>query len=91
MLVLGRYALGADIDRRQILYFVQVFQLDQQVAGWVVVEAPFALFQEEIKVSFRDAVVTTTMLLGLVPDVLDAIDMVVRISEEFRVIDPVMM
>lgn len=30
------------------------------------------------------------MPLGLVPEVIDAIDMVVRISEDFLVIDPVM-
>jgi hypothetical protein len=36
-------------------------------------------------------VAATDMPLGLVPEVLDAIDMVVRISEEFRMIDPVMM
>lgn len=44
-----------------------------------------------MEVSFWDPVVATHMPLGLVPEVLDAIDMVVRISEEFRVIDPVMM
>jgi hypothetical protein len=63
----------------------------QQVAGGAVVEAPFALFQEQVEVAFRNAVVTPHVSFGLVPKVLDAIDMIVRIGEELRVIDQVMM
>ena len=39
----------------------------------------------------RDAVVAPHMPLRLVPEVLDTVDVVVRVSEEFAVIDPVMM
>jgi hypothetical protein len=63
----------------------------QEVAGRAVVEASFALFQEQVEVIFRDAVVAPDMPLRLVSEVLDAIDVVVWASEEFGVIDPVMM
>ena len=46
----------------------------EEVAGWAVIEAPFALFEEEVEVGLRDAVVPCEMPLGLVPEILDAID-----------------
>lgn len=72
-----------------IVYFGPFSERVQQVAGWAVVEAPFALFQEEMEVGFRDAVVTPHMAFCLVPEVLDAVDVVFLGGEGFRMADPV--
>jgi hypothetical protein len=42
----------------------------------LIIEASFPLFQEEVKVVIRDAVVSSEMAFRLVPKVLDAIDVV---------------
>lgn len=54
------------------------------------IEAPFALLQEPVKVLFPDPVKSTQMPLGLVPEVLDTVDVIVPVGEEFGMIDPVM-
>ena len=56
-----------------------------------VVEAPFALFDEQVKVLAGDAVVAPQMPLGLVPEILDSVDVVALIREQLRVVDPQMM
>jgi hypothetical protein len=53
-----------------------------------IVEAPFALFDEEVKVLTRDAVVPPQAALRLVPEVLDPIDVIALIGKQFRVVDP---
>ena len=54
-----------------------------------MVEAPFAFLQEEMEVVFRDAVIAAHVALGLAPEVLDAVDVVSRLGEFVRVVDPV--
>jgi len=47
------------------------------------IEAPLALLQKPIEVVGLDAIVLPHMALGLVPEVLDPIDVVPVIGEEF--------
>jgi hypothetical protein len=53
-----------------------------------VVEAPFALFDEEREMVFGDAVIAAQMALGLVPEILDPIDVIMLVSKQDGVIDP---
>jgi Transposase len=50
---------GADIAKGLFLYFDPVFQRVQEVARWAVIETPFAFFQEEVKVAFWNAVISS--------------------------------
>jgi hypothetical protein len=45
-----------------------------------VVEAEFGLFEKEVEVGFRDAVVAAEGALGLGPEVLDPIDVIVAFA-----------
>ena len=51
-----------------------------------VVEAKFGLFEEERKVGFRNAVVSTEHALGLVPEVLNSVDVIVAIASEWSIL-----
>ena len=53
-----------------------------------MIEAPFTLFDEEMEVLFRDAVIGPEVSLCLVPEILDAVDMIVFIGEYQGMIDP---
>jgi hypothetical protein len=53
-----------------------------------VVEAPFALFDEAREMVFGDAVIAAQMALGLVPEILDSVDVIMLVSKQDRVIDP---
>ncbi len=55
------------------------------------VEAPFALLEKPIKALLFDAVEPAHVALGLVPEILDSIDVIFLIGEEFRVVDPTVM
>ena len=55
------------------------------------VETPLALLQVEVEVEGGDAVETTHMTLGLIPEVLDAVDVVLLIGEELGVVDAVVL
>ena len=52
--------------------------------GFVVlsIEAPFTLLQEPVKVIGFNAIELAQMTLGLVPEVLNAVDMIVSICKE---------
>ena len=63
-------------------------QYIEHVFGWAIVEAPFAFLEEQVEVLFRDAIEAAQVTFGLVPEILDAIDMVAVLHEGFRVIDP---
>ena len=54
-------------------------------------EAPFALLEEPVKVLLLDAIKVAQMALGLVPEVLDTVDMRLIVSKEFGMIDLEMM
>ena len=47
------------------------------------VEAPLTLLLEPVKIVRFDAVVYTNVALGLVPEVLDPVDVVLLVGEEF--------
>ena len=51
------------------------------------VESPLAFSQEERKVGSRDTVEATQMALGLVPEVLDSVDVIFPVGEQFGVVD----
>ena len=52
------------------------------------IEAPFALLQKPVEVLLLDAVKTPQVTLGLVPEVLDPVDVIPALREEFGVVDP---
>lgn len=54
-----------------------------------MIEAPFALFQEEVKEGFWDAVVSSQMAFHLVPKILDPIDVVSVDRKNLRMIDAI--
>ena len=55
------------------------------------VEAPFTLLQEPVEIVRFDAVVLARVALGLVPEVLDPVDVIALIGEQPWVIDPAVM
>ena len=56
------------------------FECSQLLAGLSGVEAKFGLLEKERKVGFRNAVVSAERALGLVPEVLDSVDVIVAIE-----------
>jgi len=52
-----------------------------------VVETPLTLLQIEVKMGGGDAVETTHMTLGLVPEVFNAVDVIAAVGEQLGVID----
>ena len=54
------------------------------------VEAPLALLEKPIKVILLDAVKFTHVALGLVPEILDTIDVIMLIGKQLEVSDTVM-
>ena len=55
------------------------------------IEAPLALLQEPVKVVGFDAIESTQMAFGLVPEVLDSVDVVFLVGEQFGVVDAQML
>ena len=55
------------------------------------VEAPFAFLQEPVEIVRLDAVVFAHMTLGLVPKILDPVDVILLVCKELRMIDPAVM
>jgi hypothetical protein len=55
------------------------------------IETPLALLQVEVEVDSWDAVEAAHMTLGLIPEVLDAVDVVLLIGEQFGVVDAVVL
>src|SRR5665213_3369383 len=55
------------------------------------IETPFTLLQIEVEVGGRNTVETAHMALGLIPEVLDAVDMVLVIGEQLGVVDAVVL
>lgn len=62
----------------------------QRLVRRAIIEPPLTLFEEEIEVSFGDSVVFSQVLLGLVPEILDAIDVVMLVGKQLRMIEPEM-
>ena len=55
------------------------------------IEAPFALLEIPVKMLSGNAVKAAHVALGLVPEVLDSVDVILLVGEEFRVIDTLVM
>ena len=53
------------------------------------IETPFTFLQKPVEIIRLDTVVLAHVSLGLIPKVLDPIDVVQLVSKEFRVINPV--
>ena len=51
------------------------------------IEAPLTLLQEPVKVVRFDAVVASQRTLGLVPEVLDSVDVISLVRQQLRVVD----
>ena len=58
-----------------------------EIGNGAVVESPFALLDEQVEMLPRDAVIASQMTLGLVPEILDSVDMIVLIGEQPGVVD----
>jgi hypothetical protein len=71
--------------------FKPVFKLLEKLSVVASIEAPFALLEKPIKVLLFDAVETAHVALGLVPEILDSIDVILLIGKELRVIDAAVM
>lgn len=54
------------------------------------VKSPLALSEKEMEMLSGDAIEASQMALGLVPEVLNSVDVLVLFREAFAVIDPVM-
>ena len=52
----------------------------------VPVESPLAFFQKPVKTALRDPVEATQVPFGLVPEVLDAVDVMVSFRHERRAV-----
>ena len=55
------------------------------------VEAPFALLEKPVKVVGFDAVESAQMALGLIPEVLNAVNVVAPVGEELGMVDSAVM
>ena len=53
-----------------------------------MIEPPFTLFEKQIEVGFRYAVVTAHMPLCLVPEILDPVNVILLFGKFFGMIDP---
>jgi hypothetical protein len=56
-----------------------------------VIEAPFALFDEERKMVLGDTVVALQMAFGLVPEILGSVDVILLISKQDGMVDAEML
>jgi hypothetical protein len=57
---------------------------------WPVIESPFTLLNKEMEVLSGNAIESFQITLRLVPEVLDAVNMVSGVNKLLRVIDAVM-
>ncbi len=51
-------------------------------------EAPFALLEEPVETFFSDAIESTQMTLGLIPEVFNAINVIALVREDPGTIEP---
>ena len=69
--------LGADIGKGILLRYDPIPKHAQEVTSGSVVEAPLALLEVEVEVLLWDAVVAAQVPFGLVPAILDTVDVAV--------------
>ena len=55
------------------------------------IEAPLAFLEEPVKVLLLNTIKFAHLALRLIPEILDAVDMIFTIGEQFAVVDPLMM
>ena len=70
--------------------FIPQFQLIKQVLVVTSVETPFTLFEEPVKIVLFDAVELAQMSLGLIPKILDAVDMILPPGKQLGMVDATM-
>lgn len=63
-------------------------QYFDEVGNRTVIEAPFTLFDEQVKVLLGNAVIAPQVPLGLVPEVLNPINVINVLCEQFRMVNP---
>lgn len=54
-----------------------------EVGNKAVIETPFTLLDEQVKMPLRNAVITSQMTLGLIPEVLDPVNVIDTLSKQF--------
>src|SRR5580704_1958908 len=78
---------GAGLDRGRVNFVEPGFQGCEQAVCGAVVETPFAFLEVEGELGPWDAIVAAQMALGLVPEVLDAVDVVSPVGELLAMVD----
>jgi hypothetical protein len=81
------HSLSEARTRSSLINLHLLLKNDQLAARRPVVEPPFALFEEQVGVPAWDAVVAAKMALGLVPEILDAIDVAAPIDKPLAVVN----
>ena len=61
------------------------------ISGWPVIKAPLALLEIEVEMVLWDAIVAPQMPFGLVPEVLDPVDVISVFGKQFGMVDADMM
>jgi hypothetical protein len=70
------FCLGVHRISSKYSQFDPLWQYFQQVSGWPIIEAPFALLNIEMEMVFWDAVVAPQMTFGLLPESLNSVDVI---------------
>jgi len=81
------HSLSEARTRSSLINLHLLLKNDQLAARRPVVEPPFALFEAQMGVPAWDAVVAAKMALGLVPEILDAIDVAAPIDKPLAVVN----
>ena len=68
-----------------------MFKLPKEGLMTASVETPFALLEEPVEILGLDPVDSAEVSLGLIPEILDAVDMVSLVGEEIGAVDPHML
>ena len=56
-----------------------------------MVKSPLAFLQIQREMLLGDAVEPAQMTLGLIPEILDAVDVIVPVSKQLTMVDPIVM
>ncbi len=64
-----------------------MFKLFVEVLMVASIEAPFALLEKPMKIARFDAIESSQMSFGLVPEVFDPVDVISLVGEEFGMVD----
>src|SRR6202012_3626518 len=78
---------GAGLDRDRARFVDPGCQGCEQAVCGAVIETPFAFLEVEGELGSWDAIIAAQMALGLVPEVLDAVDVVSPVGEKLAMVD----